>query len=232
MNVIFWGIIALLTIAAWSCVIWPFCRKSASPVGYGVKIGLAGFPVIALGLYLGFGDSRQLQQVWTAQRQNAEIARQAAKIKNPQELVTQLRDHLRQDPRSGEGWYLLGKLYLDLRQYAEAESALTQARRLQPQSGETMLALAKANFFRHQGHLTPAMEAALSGMLESLTEPVDALNLLAVNAYQRKDFHLAVNYWQRALSLVQPDSPDSRTLLGMISDAQHQEKGVDNGRNN
>ena len=94
------------------------------------------------------------------------------------------------------------------------------------------MALAKANFFHHQGHLTPAMEAALSGMLESLTEPVDALNLLAVNAYQRKDFHQAVNYWQRALSLVQPDSPDSRTLLGMISDAQRQEKGVDNGRNN
>ena len=32
-----------------------------------------------------------------------------------------------------------------------------------------MLALAKANFFHHQGHLTPVMEAELSGMLESLT---------------------------------------------------------------
>ena len=85
-----------------------------------------------------------------------------------------------------------------------------------------MLALAKANFFHHQGHLTPVMEAELSGMLESLTEPVDALNLLAVNAYQRKDFHQAISYWQRALSLVQPDSPDSRTLLRMISDAQRQ----------
>ena len=86
-----------------------------------MKIVLFGFPVIALGLYLSFGDSRRLAQVWAAQRQNGEVAQQMAKIKDPQELITQLRDHLRQDPRSGEGWYLLGKLYLDLHRYAEAE---------------------------------------------------------------------------------------------------------------
>ena len=219
----FWSVIALLTVAAWSCIAWPFYRHSAVLAGPAAKVGLISFPVLAIGLYWLFGNSHQLQQFWQEQGQNAEIQQQIAQLKNPQQLIDRLREHLRQDPHSAQGWYLLGKLYLDQRQYVDAESALQQAHHLQPGSAETILFLAKANFFNHQGHLTPAMAAELTGVLESLPERIDAINLLAVDAYRRKDFHQAVSYWQRALSMVQPESPDSRTLLDMISQAQHQE---------
>jgi cytochrome c-type biogenesis protein CcmH len=230
MKIWFWTMIVIMTLAAWGCLLWPFYFKSASKSGIWIKIGLSIFPVAALGAYLFLGDSHRLQEYWAAQRQGAQIQQEMATLKSPQELIDRMRSHLEQNPNSGEGWFLLGKLYLDQRQYANAESALARARSLQPNSGETVVALAKANFFHHQGHLTPAMEAAVSGVLESLKEPVEALNLLAVNAYRRKDFHAAVAYWQRALALIQPDSPDSRTLLAMISEAQHQETGADNGR--
>lgn len=232
MNIGFWTIIGLLTVAAWGCIAWPLYHNASVRIGFLAKISLISFPVLAMGLYLLFGGSHQLQQFWAWQRQNAEVQRQMAEFKNPQEVISRLRDHLRQNPRSAEGWYLLGKLYLDQRQYADAESALTQAHQLQPQSTETVVALAKANFFNHQGRMTPAMAKMLISVLESLTEPVDALNLLAVNAYRQHDYPQAVGYWQRALALVPPDSADSRTILDMISQAQHQEKGESNGRNN
>lgn len=222
MNILFWSIIGLMTVAAWGCIALPFYKNSAIPVSRCAKVGFITFPLFAVGLYLVFGGSAELQKFWAWQQQKLEVQQAMAKLKSPQELIDHLRDHLSQNPQSAEGWYLLGKLYLDQRQYADAESALNQAHQLQPQSSETVLALAKANFFNHQGHLTPAMAALLTSVLKSLPEPVDALNLLAVNAYRQKDFRQAVSLWQQALSLVPPDSPDSRTLLGMINQAQHQ----------
>lgn len=221
-----------MTLAAWSCLLLPLYKNSVAHLSYFSKISLIAFPIFAMGLYLLFGNSHQLQQFWFWQRQNAEVQEQVAAIKNPQQLIDQLQAHLQQDPQSAEGWRLLGRLYLDQRQYAHAESALTQAHRLQPKNSETVLALAKANFFNHHGHLTPSMEKQLGDVLESLAGSVDALNLLAVNAYRKKDFRKAVSYWQRALSLVQLNSPDSRALLDMISQAQHQEQGIENGSNN
>jgi cytochrome c-type biogenesis protein CcmH len=219
MNILFWSLIAALTVAAWGFLAWPLRNTP----GYLGKMMLVIFPLMVISLYWLFGGSQQLQRFWLSQQQNAAVAQRVKEIKNPQQLVDQLTAHLQQDPQSGEGWYLLGKLYLDQRRYTEAESALTTARRLQPKSGETMLALAKANFFNHQGHLTLPILTQLNSMLDTLPDPVDALNLLAVNSYRHQDFHQAVRYWQRALTLVQPGSPDSQTLQNMIHQAQQQE---------
>ncbi len=222
MNIVFWSVIGVLTLLAWGCIALPFYQHSVLKTGYGAKILLFSFPVWAVGLYLWLGGSHELQQFWKWQQQNIEVQRQMAELKSPQELIDRLRDHLQQSPQSAEGWFLLGKLYLDQRQYSEAESALQKAHQLQPQSGEMVVALAKADFFNHQGHLTPDMAAMLINVLASLKEPVDALNLLAVNFYRQRNFHEAVKYWQRALALVPPNSADSRALLDMISQAQKQ----------
>jgi len=229
MTIWFWSLISLMTLTAWGFAGISFYKNSAALNHWG-RAALVIFPVLAMGLYLLFGGSRQLQQFWDWQHQNAQVQQEMAKLHSPQQLIDRLRDHLKQDPNSAQGWYLLGKLYLDERRYADAESALTQAHQLNPRSDETVVALAKANFFNHQGHLTPAMEQLLIGVLKSLPEPVDAFNLLAVNAFRRQDYHQAVGYWQQALALVPPDSPDSRALLNMISQAQRQEQGENNGR--
>jgi cytochrome c-type biogenesis protein CcmH/NrfG len=231
----FWSLLILLTLAAWGCLFWPIYQHSAAGVSVYTKIGIIAFPVLPIGFYLLLGNHHQLQALWAQRQQSQAVQQELSQLKNPQELIDRLQDRLRQDPQSAQGWYLLGKLYLGQQQYANAESALSRAHELAPNSAETVLVLAKANFFNHGNQLTPAMEKMLTDVLESLTEPVDGLNLLAVNAYQHKHFHQAVHYWQRALSFTVPDSPDSRTLLEMINRAQHQhqKKGViENGGNN
>ena len=231
MKIWFWSVIVIMTMAAWSCLLLPFYKNAALKVGYTVKTGILVFPLLVIALYWVFGGSRQLEQFWSWQRRETEVQQEMAKLKSPQELIDRLRDHLREAPQSVEGWYLLGKLYLDQQQYADAEATLNKAYQLQPNSTAIFIALAKADFFNHQEHLTPAIATKLSNMVESLQQPVDALNLLAVNAYRQQNYHLAVDYWQRALTFVPEGSPDSRALLDMIATAERQE-GVDNGRNN
>lgn len=225
MILIFWGIIILLTLTAWGLLLWPVFRQSNILINTGAKLIFWSFPALVLTIYALSGTNRQLQQYESWQTQNEEVKKQVALIKNPQELIERMRQHLQQNPQSAQGWYLLGKLYLDQSQFSQAEAALQRAYQLKPDSGEIILYLAKANFLQHDQHLSPAIEALLQSVLESsLAEHADAFNLLAVNAFRHQNYHQAVQYWQRALSLVPPDSPDSRALLDMISQAQTKEK--------
>lgn len=233
MKIWFWSILIIMTVAAWSCLLLPFYRNGIAALkrGHAAKIGIILFPLLVIAVYWVFGGSRQLDQFWSWQRQETQVQQEMAKLTGPQELIARLQDHLRAAPQSAEGWYLLGKLYLDQQQYAQAQASLDKAYQLQPNSAEIFIALAKADFFNHQQHLTPAIATQLNNMIESLPQPVDALNLLAVNAYRQQNYHSAVGYWQRALTFVPAGSPDSRALLDMIAQAEKQE-GVDNGRNN
>lgn len=225
MIILFWGIIILMTLAAWSLLLWPVFRKSSSQPNLASKLILWSFPLWILGIYSLLGNTQPIQQYESWQRQNEAVQKQIALIKNPQDLIARLRAHLQENPQSAQGWYLLGKLYLDQNQFSQAKDAFQRAQKLQPDSGEIILYLAKADFLQHGQHLSPPIEAMLKSVLESsLSERADAFNLLAVNSYQRHNYHQAVQYWQRALSLVPPDSPDSRVLLNMISQAQKKEK--------
>ena len=197
----FWGIILLLTLSVRAGLVWALIKVRFDQIGLLAKGCLVFFPLVVLGSYLLFGGSHQLQMYWRWQRQNLEIQQKIAQIKDPQQLIDQLEVRLQQDPNSAQGWYLLGKLYLDQQHYQQAESALTKSWQLQPTHYETVVALAKANFFSHQGHLTPSMVTLLLSVIKSLPEPVDALNLLAVDAYRKKDFRTAVDYWRQAFGL-------------------------------
>ncbi|MBS0351949.1 MAG: tetratricopeptide repeat protein, partial [Proteobacteria bacterium] len=208
---------------SWGCLIFPL-RVSNSKLDWKLKIVLVIFPLLPILLYCWLGDSCQLNQYWAWQRQENVVQQQMAQIKNPQQLIERLQNHLQADPNSAEGWYLLGKLYLDQNQYSNAESALKKASELSPKSIDVFVALAKANFFNHQGRLDQSILNELTKRVESADNPpVDALNLLAVNCYREKNYSQAVQYWQKALSLVAPNSPDSRALMDMISQAQKQE---------
>lgn len=225
MMILFWGIIILLTLTAWSLLLWPVFRKSSWQIHFLTKMIFWSFPFLVIAVYVLWGNSRQLQQYELWQAQSQEIQKQVALIKNPQDLIERMRKHLRENPQSAQGWYLLGKLYLDQNQFSPAKQALQRAHQLKPDSGEMILYLAKADFLQQGQHLSPAIEALLQSVIESsLSERADAFNLLAVNAYRRQHYHQAVQYWQRALSLVPPDSPDSRALLDMISQAQQKQK--------
>lgn len=219
LNVWFWVCIALMTLAAMVFI--------AIPLGLNKKLWvnvlLLSFALLAIGCYWFFGNSQKLQQFWSWQKHESEVQQKVAQVKDPQILIDQLQDHLQQQPQSAEGWFLLGKLYISTQRYEQAEQSLRRAYQLSPDKSDYLAALAKADFFNHQGHLEGSLEEALKSVINSVSQPVDVLNLLAVNAYKNKDYHLAVKYWQQALALVPEDSPDSRTLMDMISQAQHQE---------
>ncbi len=219
----FWICIALLTFIAWLWVATPLLVNFKQQKSLLVNFTLWLFPIVALGLYFWLGNWPVLEKRWQQQKLAKIVHSKMEAIKSPQQLADELKAHLQAKPQSAEGWYLLGKLYLSMTQYANALNSLQKAYQLEPNHAEYLLTLAEADLLNHQNHLSSSIETQLKKFLNLHPDSIAALNLLAINEYENHHYHQAVQYWQQALSQLPEGSPDSQNLLKMISMAQKKE---------
>ncbi len=222
--IIFWILIVVLTFVAWGWIALPVFKQKYLWKSRWLWIVLGLFPVLALTLYIFLGNWRVLENHWRQQALEKQVQNKIAAIKDPQQLIDELKAHLQEKPKSAEGWFLLGKLYLTQGQSKEAENALQAAYQLAPNQANYLLTFAEAYLLNHQNRLSPALQSALSDFLKENPNSVTALNFLAIHAYETHRYHQAVQYWQQALSQVEEGSPDSENLLKMISVAQKKNK--------
>ncbi len=221
MTFFFLAGIFLLTLAALMLVIVPLVKRKS----YWMTLFIAiAFPIVSLALYFYWGSSQQLFHYWALQKESARVQLAMAKIKSPEEVVNQLKEHLRQHPDSPHGWYLLGRLYFSLNHYGEAVGALKKAYELDSNKTEYATTYAEALFFNNGKHLTSNVTELLQSVLRHNPLDINANNLLALNAYNNGNYRLAVQYWEKLLPLFPPGSKDSQTLLSMISRAQKELK--------
>ena len=71
--------------------------------------------------------------------------------------------------------------------------------------------------------LSPLLEQRLLTMASRKkldASMVNAINLLAIDAYHKHHYTQAVNHWNRLLTLFPVNSPDSKDILKMIALAQ------------
>ncbi len=186
-----------------------------------VKIALIiALPIIAILLYLHFGASHSLQRYWVLKRQASAVKAELSKIKSPKQVIDRLIAHLKAYPNSAKGWYLLGRLYLGERRYANAVSVLSKAYYLQPKKTEYAIAYAQALFFNQKQHLSKKAKQLLNQVLVKNRNNIPALNLLAIDAYRAHRYKSAVHYWEKMLPLFAPNSKESKMLLMMMAKAQ------------
>jgi cytochrome c-type biogenesis protein CcmH len=67
---------------------------------------------------------------------NAEEYRSYLYITKINQLISEIQTHLKADPTSYEGWYLLGKLYLSQNRIQEANNAFAKAQALEKNKAE------------------------------------------------------------------------------------------------
>ncbi len=218
--IVFWGLIALMTLVALFIISRPLIKER-----WVTLLILIAFPIVSILLYLHLGGSQSLQHYWALKRESKIVKAELAKIKNPQQIINQLKNHLNLHPDSPKGWYLLGRLYLGEQQFAKARQAFWKAYHLKPEDVEYAVALAQASFFNNHRRLDPKSLGILKDVLKRQPNNTAALNLLAINAYLRKDYKRAVRYWEQMLPMFPSGSRDSMALLGMIARAQKRVSG-------
>ena len=156
---------------------------------------------------------------WGGWKGLAEYNRQQAALKsfkNPQEVIDKLKQHLNSSPKSARGWFLLGRLYASRNQWSEAVDAFNRAHLLEPNNEQTTVNYAQSLWQNNHQIFNATIRGLFLSILKVNPNQPDALSMLAIDAFQERDYSIAKHYWTHLLSLVPPDSEDANAIRKAI----------------
>jgi cytochrome c-type biogenesis protein CcmH len=217
----FWVVIAILTLSASAFVFVPLIGSRPRSLSTALTIG-AVIPVIALGLYYYGGSSEKLSQAITKEKNATYVKSAIAQYGSRQNIIFALRkqlEHLPANANQAKGWFILGKLYFNEKQYNEAIAAFSKAVVLKPNDSEYILQLVSTKFLLAH-HLDQSDKLLLKQLLQQSPQNINAINLMGLSAYQEGDYQQAIHYWESLLTYFPPASEDAKVLLAMIRQAQ------------
>lgn len=182
-------------------------------------ISVVAFVLLAAGiLYWHFGGSEKQLIYWRSKVQSADVSRQLSH-KTAEQIINELRQVVYTHPNKAKGWYLLGNLNSDQHHYQAAEIDYAHAVKLQSANVTYALAWLNTVYTNHR-RLTDSQVSELNFILSAQPNNVQAINLLAIDAYQTHHYRDAIHYWEEGLHQVDPHSKDAQLLLLMVAKAQ------------
>lgn len=223
--ILFWSILAALTFLAISFAVWPI-----SPRGTINNVLIAIFiTVTAFTLYHHWGRSADLVLAKNKQKNAADVQATLKKLGTRENIIVALRQKLLalpQTPEQAKGWYILGKLYFNEKQYPNALDAFSRAVTLKPDEQEYVVLLVSSKFYIYH-KLNEQDKNMLRKLAEVKPHNINAINLLALAAYQEGHYSEAVHYWESLLNDFPAESADAQMLLAMIKQGQQRMQAND-----
>ena len=178
-------------------------------------LGVA-IPAFAIGVYLAIGNPRGI--VGTG----SPVADEQAQVTPGQveEMVARLAQNLEKNPGNPEGWTLLGRTYGALGRFGDSARAYARASALLPRDAQLLVdhadALAMAQGRKVGGEPLRLIQEALKLDPHNLK----ALALAGSEAFERRDFKAATDFWQRAARAAPPGSELAQAIEANIAEAR------------
>lgn len=187
-------------------------------------------PITALLLYnlLGDSDGWKLKQDLLAQSEleqrlyragDSETLQKQLKQKN-ESLVADLTVYVQRKPENLEAKVLLARNAMAISNYDQAIETYQQILEQQPKAAQIMAELAQAIFVEAENRAVPVVGILAERAIALQADNVMALGLLGVFNFQAQKYELAIQYWQQAISLYPPGSPNARALTNGVNQAQ------------
>ena len=181
----------------------------------------AVLPVAAFGLYFWLGNPVSLMAVADAQPGTANSAMAGASAEHDfMQMLRQIEEKTRANPRDGEAWFMLGKTYAVMERWPEALPAFEQAARLLPQDAAVLSSYAEALAVTSNYKLAGRPMELIQQALGIDPDDMKGLELAGIHAYQLEDFPLASNFFKRLLKLLPPGSPHAADIQAALQEAE------------
>lgn len=209
-------IFALLLLVAVALALYPLQRKFRL-----FQIGVALILIIGSSIgYWHWGAWKTI--IAYSQQERLKIQAQSVlkSIKNPEELIDKLKQHLKVKPNAARGWFLLGRLYASQGKWAAAVEALDKAHQLKPHNEQFTVNYAHSMWQLNGQRFNSHIRSTYQDVLKDNPNQVDALSMLAIDAFQEKAYEKAIEYWTQLLALVPSDSADAKAIRKAIAKAQ------------
>ncbi|MCS7101846.1 MAG: c-type cytochrome biogenesis protein CcmI, partial [Burkholderiaceae bacterium] len=176
----------------------------------------AALPVAAVALYLLLGEPAALDP-----QARATAAHPAQPT--PQDIeamVARLAQRLQDEPENLEGWAMLARSYFLLQRYEEAVRAYEHLAQRLPNEPGVLADYADALAMRAGRRLSGRpLELVRQALAIDPNHP-KALAMAGSEAFDRKDYAAAVQYWERLRAVLPADSEFARTVEASIAEAR------------
>ncbi len=176
-------------------------------------------PIASFILYNHFGAKEDWEIYELAMERNKSTTKEELKERST-ELILALQDRLKDKPKNVQNWYVLGMTAVEQGMFDEGVRAFREILTIEPNAPQVKAELAQALFLRAGNTITPEVRQHTNEALEASPNMPTALGLAGIDAFRSGRYQDAVNYWQRALVQLDPNSSAARALSGGISQAQ------------
>ena len=154
-------------------------------------------------------------------------------------MIAQIKQRLEKEPNNVEGWAILARTHYTLGNFQEAAAAYATLSKLLPNDADALADYADA-LAMSQGRSFAGKPMELVRLaLQIDPNQWKALAMSGSEAFDRKDYRAAADYWQRLQDAAPADSPirqrvqasidEARSLAGMPPVALAQKGGVTEG---
>lgn len=136
------------------------------------------------------------------------------------ELVEHIQARLKREPDSTQYLFLLAHYSRELGHYDQAVQAYERILAQEPGSARMQAELAETLFIRDDNRIGERAQALIEQALEADPEETTALGLAGIEAFGKRDFRAAIEYWQRALAVMNPRSGNAMAFQRGIERAR------------
>ena len=134
--------------------------------------------------------------------------------------VATLVTRLQSNPNDVEGWIMLGRSYRSMERYGEASGAYAKATELKPDDADLWADYAFVSALANGQRMAGQPLDLVNRALKLDPENVPALELAGIAAFQAEDYKRAIEYWERALKKLPPDSEVTQAIQLKIKEAK------------
>jgi cytochrome c-type biogenesis protein CcmH len=184
---------------------------------YAIAIGL---PVAAVMLYLSIGNPQSIDNTKTPASNNMASAPAGRTQEQIEANVAALAKRLQENPSDAQGWTMLARSYSSMQRYGESAGAYARATELTPNDADLWAEYAFVSAMASGRSLEGRPMEFLDRALKIDPENAKALQLAGSAAFQAQDYKKAIDYWERVLKRVPPDSEVAESLTENINEAK------------
>ncbi|MCR8921699.1 c-type cytochrome biogenesis protein CcmI [Dasania sp. GY-MA-18] len=194
-------------------------RQSKMPLWPWAIALLVAIPLAAWSLYGRTGAQAHLELI--EQLQRVEQAANSAQLQQRgTQLVSQLQQQLAIKHDQPQLWMLLARTQMRLQQYAEAESSFQNLMELAGEDPVVMGLYAQARFMAQGRQLDAVAQSIAERTLELQPNNGTVLGMLGMVSFERQEYAKAAQYWQRLLTLLDPQSQTAQMIAQGVARAQ------------
>ncbi|MCP5206582.1 MAG: c-type cytochrome biogenesis protein CcmI [Hahellaceae bacterium] len=177
-------------------------------------------PLASWGLYWKWGAYVSLEDSRT--NESVVAATEGMPSTDIEQLLETLKQRLAESPDNLDGWFLLGRSYMNMERFEEAAAAFYKVTALLEKQGEDPSAVygmvAQALYFADQG-VSEEVSSVMNKALALNPNEINSLGLLGMQAFDDQRYVDAIRAWQKILD-VAPAHPSRLAIEEGIGKAR------------